>query len=220
MSEVEFEELWKEFISREYKDSGFENIRQVQNYIRGLSDRKRAAFLDELVSVGISRKDGYGIALSVLESEAMPQHIQVMCAYVNRIINNPSEPEIDVISILRVLASDASGQCLAPVERYLLDNKIGPYWSSLPWALWPHHPELFCRAQVRYFTTRPSNEWRYSVIPQAFLTRPDALALLKSRLSEVSKGAWQELRGVLLEQRNASWLNEAQQKMLAEVLVS
>lgn len=220
MSEVEFEELWKEFISREYKDSGFENIRQVQNYVRGLSGRKRVAFLDELVSVGINRKEGYGIALSVLESEAMPQQIQAICEYVNGRLDNPTEPEIDIVSLLRVLASDASGQCLAPVERYLLDHKIGPYWSSLPWALWPHHPELFCRAQVRYFTTRPSKEWRYSVIPQAFLTRTDALALLKSRLSEVSEGAWQELRSVLLEQRNASWLNEVQRKLLAEVLIS
>lgn len=220
MSEVDFEELWKEFISREYKDSGFENIRQVQNYIRGLTDHKRAAFLDELVSVVINQKDGYGIALSVLESEAMPQHIQAICAYVNGRLDNPNEPEMEIVSTLRVLASDASGQCLAPVERYLLDHNIGPYWSSLPWALWPHHPELFCRAQVRYFTACLSKEWRYSVIPQAFLTHPDALASLKSRLSEVSDGAWQELRSVLLEQRNASWLNEAQRKLLAEVLVS
>ena len=150
----------------------------------------------------------------------MPQQIHAVCEYVEGKLANSKIPETDVVSLLRVLACDAEGRCLAPVERFLLDHKIGPYWSSLPWALLPHHPELFYRAQVRYFTTQPSKEWRHTAIPQAFLTRPDALVELKVTLSEVSEGAWQELRSVLLEQLNAPWLNEAQRKLLEQVLVS
>lgn len=220
MSEVEFEELWQEFLSIEYKDGGYENARRVKNYLRGLSDEKRAAFLDELVSISINRGKGYGVALYVLETEAMPQHIQAICEYANRILDNLDEKEIDAVSFLRVLAADPSGQCLAPVERYLLEDEIGPYWTSLPWALWPHHPELFCQAEVRYFTTQPSSEWRHYIIPQAFLSRADALAQLKPKLLEASESSWQELRDVLWKQRNAPWLNEKQRKLLLEVLTS
>ncbi|MGH9970482.1 MAG: hypothetical protein ACREBG_22200 [Pyrinomonadaceae bacterium] len=220
MDQIGFDELWKGFISPEYKDSGFENVREIRNYLHRLPDHKRAAFLDELVSVAIAGKEGYGIALSVLESESMPQHVRVICEYVTRVLNDPMLQENDLVGFLRILASDKFGQCLAPVETYLLKRRIGPYWNSLPWALWPHQPELFARAQGRYFTTRPSDEWRHSVIPQAFLTRADALALVKQRLSEVSGNAWHELRNVLLKQLDAEWLNESDRKSLSEVLAS
>ena len=220
MSEVDFEELWRDFIRVEYKDGGYENVRQVEHYVRGLSDQKRAAFLDELVSVGLNKKDGWGIALAVLESEAMPQHIQAICEGVGLLPDDGPEPESNLVWVLRVLASDPAGQCLAPVNEYLLKRQIGSYWASLPWALWPHHADLFCRAWVRYFTSRPSKEWRHSVIPQAFLSRADALAQLKSSLSSASESAWQELRSVLWEQRNAPWLNDEQRRSLAEVLDS
>jgi|ERR1051325_1068656 hypothetical protein len=220
MSEIEFDELWQELIRVEYKDGGYENLRQVQRYIHGLSDQKRAAFLDELVSVGLNKKDGWGIALMALEGEAMPQHIKTICERVKFLPHHESEPESNLVWALRVLASDPAGQCLAPVEEYLLERKIGSYWNSLPWVLWPHHPDLFCRAWVRYFTSRPSKEWRHTVIPQAFLTRAEVLAQLKPKLSQASESAWQELRNVLWEQRNAPWLNEEQRKSLAEVISS
>lgn len=218
MDEIGFDELWSEFISRDYKDSGLENVSQVRNYLHSLSDQKAAAFLDELVLVVLDRRDGYGIALSVLESESRPQHVRVICEHVTRILDNPVRQESDLISLLRVLAADAAGHCLAPVEAYLLEGEIGPYWNSLPWALWPHHPELFVRAQVRYFATRPAEEWRSSAIPQAFLARADALTLIKPKLSNLSDAAWHELRSVLLGQLQAPWLNEAQRKSLATVL--
>lgn len=167
MDQIGFDELWKASISPEYKDSGFENVREVRNYLHKLPAQKRAAFLDELVSVARDRKEGYGIALSVLESESMPQHLRVLCEYVTRVLNNHLLEENDLLGFLRILASDKSGQCLAPVETYLLERQISSYWNSLPWALWPHHPELFARAQARYFVTRPSYEWRNSVIPQS-----------------------------------------------------
>ncbi len=220
MSQVDFEELWQEFIRVEYKDGGYENIRQVQRFVRGLPDQKHDAFLDELVSVGLNKKDGWGIALAVLESEATPRHIQAICGGVNLLSDDKPKEESNFVWVLRVLASDPAGQCLVPVEDYLLKRKIDPYWASLPWALWPHHPDLFYRAWVRYFTSRPSKEWRHSVIPQAFLSRADALAQLQSRLSAASESAWQELRSVLWEQRNAPWLNDEQRRSLAEVLDS
>ena len=97
MSEVDFDELWQEFIRVEYKDGGYENVRQVQRYVRGLSDQKRVAFLDELVSVGLNEKDGWGIALAVLESEAMPQHIQAICERVEHLPSDEPEPESNLV---------------------------------------------------------------------------------------------------------------------------
>src|ERR1051325_990463 len=91
MSEIEFDELWQELIRVEYKDGGYENLRQVQRYIHGLSDQKRAAFLDELVSVGLNKKDGWGIALMALEGEAMPQHIKTICERVKFLPHHESE---------------------------------------------------------------------------------------------------------------------------------
>ena len=220
MDQISFVEIWKGFINPEYKDSGFENVRKVRDYLHRLTEQKRAAFLDELVSIAMARQDGYGIALSVLESESMPQHLLVICEYVKRVLSDDAIQESDLVGFLRILASDKSGQCLAPVETYLLGRQIGPYWNSLPWALWPHHPELFARAQARYFATHPSNEWRHSVIPQAFLACPEALTLVKQRLSEMSDNAWDDLRNVLLPQLNAEWLNESDRKSLADVLAS
>jgi hypothetical protein len=220
MTEIEFDELWQELIHVEYKDGGYENIRQVQSYLHRLPGQKRAAFLDELVSVGLNKKDGWGIALRVLETDAMPQQIRTICQAVKSLPDDDSEAESNLVWALRVLASDPNGLCLAPIEEYLLKRRIGSNWNSLPWALWPHHPDLFCRAWVRYFTSRPSKEWRRTVIPQAFLTNADALVQLRSKLSRASEGAWQELRNVLWEQRNAPWLTEEQRKSLAEVIVS
>ena len=220
MSEVDFEELWQELIRVEYKDGGYENIRQVQRYLRGLSDQKRSAFLSELVLVGLNKKEGWGIALAVLESEALTQHIQAICEWVKRVPLDAPKPESNSIWVLRVLASDPQGRCLPLVEEYLLKCEVDTYWASLPWALWPHHPDLFCRAWVKYFTSRPSKEWQHSVIPQAFLSHADALAQLKFRLIAASERAWRELRSVLWEQRNAPWLNDEQKGALAEVLDS
>jgi hypothetical protein len=150
----------------------------------------------------------------------MPQHIQAICGRVGLLPRDEPEQESHFVWALRVLAADPAGQCLAPVEEYLLKRRIGSYWAGLPWALWPHHAELFCRAWARYFTSRPPEEWRHSAIPQAFLLRADALARLKPRLSAASGSAWQELRGALWEQRNAPWLKDEQRRSLAEVLDS
>ena len=79
MSQIGFDELWSDLIRTEYKDTGFENVRQVRNYLRALTDQKQVAFLDELVSVALNRTEGYGIALSVLETESKPQHVRVIC---------------------------------------------------------------------------------------------------------------------------------------------
>lgn len=219
MSEIEFEELWKDLIHVQYKDGGYENTRQVLRYLGGLSDDKRSVFLDELVVIGVNKSDGWGIALAVLESQASTRQIQTLCERVSLLFSGEPESESNLVWVLRVLASDATAQCLAPVEEYLLARKIGSYWTSLPWALWPHHADLFCRAWVRYFTSRSSKEWRHSVIPQAFLSRADALAALRQQLVTASAGTWNELRSVLEEQRCAPWLNDEQRKSLGDVLV-
>ena len=153
MSQVEFDELWRDLLRGEYKDGGYENIRQVIRYLAPLPENKRQAFLNELVSVGLNKSYGWGIALGVLESEATPEQIQRLCENVSSIRAEP-EGESNLVYVLRVLAKDATGDCLAPVADYLLNEPFRVYWSSVPWALWPHHRDLFVRAWVRYFTQR------------------------------------------------------------------
>jgi hypothetical protein len=218
MNEVYFEELWQDFLRIEDKDGGYGNVRRIQWYVRGISDQKRIAFLSELVSVGLEKKDGWSIALRVLESEAMSQHIQALCEWVRRVRLDGSHAEGNFISVLRVLASDPTGQCLAAVEDYLLKGQVDSDWATLPWALWPHHPDLFARAWTRYFLSPPNREWRRLGPVQALLSNAGALAHLKSKLIVVSESVWQDLRNVLSEQRNAGWLSDDQRRALAEVL--
>ena len=206
-----FKGVWRELIRTEYKDGGYGNIRDVIRYLDGLTENKRQSFLNELVSVALKKSDGWGVALGALESEAAHDQIRRLCESV------PSPSANSLVHVLRVLAKDPNGYCLAPVENYLLNEPFGIEWTALPWALWPHHQDLFVRAWVRYFTTRPSTDWRNTVIPQAFLSRADALAALKSELA-TSPAAWGELRSVLEEQRNAPWLDGQQRALLAQVL--
>src|ERR1051325_4978228 len=103
MSEVGFDELWRDLLRGEYKDGGYENIRQVIRYLAPLPENKRQAFLNELVSVGLNKSYGWGIALGVLESEATPEQIQRLCENVSSIRAEP-EGESNLVYVLRVLA--------------------------------------------------------------------------------------------------------------------
>ena len=207
-----FNRVWRDLIRTEYKDGGYGNTSDVVRYVGGLPENKRQSFLNELVSVALNKSDGWGIALAALESEATPNQIRTLCENVHSLSTE------SLVYVLRVLAKDPGGDCLAPVENYLLNGPFGIDWTALPWALWPHHQYLFVHAWVRYFTTHPPKDWRNTVIPQAFLSRADALAALKSQLLATSNAAWNELRTALYEQRNAPWLNDQQRSALAEVL--
>jgi len=166
------------------------------------------------VIVGLNKSYGWGIALGVLQTEATRDQIRSLCGSVRSLPVEP-EAESNLVYVLRVLAADPNGDCLAAVEDYLLKGPFRVYWSALPWALWPHHRDLFVRAWVRYFTTRPSKEWRNTVVPQAFLGRADAL---KSQLLMTSNAAWRELRRALKKHRDAPWLNDEQRSALSELL--
>ena len=207
-----FNRVWRDLIRTEYKDGGYENTREVIRYIGGLSESKRQAFLNELISVALNKSDGWGIALAALESVATPNQIRTLCENVH------SLSEDSLIYVLRVLAKDPTGDCLAHVEKYLLKGPLSIKWTALPWALWPHHQDLFVKAWVRYFTTRPSEDWRNTIVSQAFLSRADAIAALKPQLLVASSLAWDELRSALQEHRNAPWLSDQQRLALAEVL--
>jgi len=45
MSQIEFDELWRDLLRGDYKDGGYENIRQVIRYLSGLPEDSRQAFL-------------------------------------------------------------------------------------------------------------------------------------------------------------------------------
>src|SRR2546430_3298039 len=121
-----FNTVWRDLIRTEYRDGGYENVRDVIRYIAGVPEDNRQSFLNELVSVGLNKSDGWGIALAALESEATPNQIRTLCENVR------SLPAENLVYVLRVLAKDPNGDCLAPVEQYLLNGPFGVDWTALP----------------------------------------------------------------------------------------
>jgi hypothetical protein len=176
---------------------------------------KRGAFLDELVQLATRADPGAGVALSVLESEAMPGHIRSICKHITPLppVGSTAEESI-LVAFLRVVAADRSAQYLHLVEHYLLTRGLNPYWESLPWSLWAHYAELFCRAWAWYFSAVPASRWRGTAVVQAFLTHPDAIACLKRELLSTSADAWTQLHDAIEAEAEAPWLNQAQRDLL------
>jgi hypothetical protein len=209
VEEVTFDCWWAEFLQRMERDreDGYDAARRLRDfYIPQLSNRKRQAFLDELLGVAIDSRPGAAFALHLLEDQAQERHTAAIAEHVAPLPPPGShQAEERICNLMRVLASDRSCAFRDLVEEYLLRRKIGPHWDRLPWALWPHDPNLFARAHKRYFIEVPAAEWKHTAIVGAFLHHADAIGLVRDQLLPRAEGAWSEFREAISAQLQAGF---------------
>lgn len=217
MAEVSFDELWESFHAYE-RESPFEVIVRVKKYLKGLDVSAQSRFLDCLVHIGLN---GDHLALSILQSEAELKQLQAISeALKNAKMPHASDIEASALrsALIRIIAADKTNSFGELVEKYLLVEDIGLYWPNVPWALWPHNKNLFCKAWLRYVQMKPQREWQDTVIAQAFIGEIEALGALKEFFLKTSSSDWEKLRDAISLHKDASWLTELQKNALLKTL--
>jgi hypothetical protein len=158
------------------------------------------------------------VALGALEQHCSPEGFALLAGRVASLMASTAIDDQSYLSdCLRVLAKSAEPAHRQCIEDYLLSSPIGPYWSAVPWALWPDSPELFGRSWARYFAAEPPSRWRSTVIVQAFLSRPEALLCVRNALRANDETAWMHLREALLRGIDSPWLSESERGRLKSV---
>lgn len=195
---VNFDEWWPDFPREPRGDDYFDALERLMRYAAGLSDVKRAALVDGLVEVAWMRH-GSVLALIALEQLAGPDARRRVAEAVATLptVRPPHLLGDYRHQLLRVLARDPSGEHLAAVDSYCQDE-IGPGFTSVVWALWPHHEARFARYHARYFAEEPWDAWGHTLVVAAFVGKPRALEMVRDALIGVSPDAWTRLRTSLL----------------------
>ena len=82
------------------------------------------------------------------------------------------DEEAHLADLIRILAAAGDPALLPAVESYLKDRDVGPHWSTVPWALWPNHGDLFAVAWERFFLGQQVEEWQNTLVVRSFLAEP------------------------------------------------
>lgn len=219
MNALSFPDWWHKFYEdhRSDKDGGYDAVAELVRYVRALEAETRADFISGLFDVISSDGPGWGIAVAALQDEATPDEVRRLLRILP--IQSCEAPNDSSLEVLRLVARrDPKGPGRPFLEAVLRNAELSPLWAGLPWSLWPHEPDLFTTAWCRYFTQVDPARWRGTVIPQAFLSRPLAVAALREQLESQNPSAWQSLRLALTEQVDASWLDPDAKRSLAALL--
>ena len=197
-SQVTFEEWWIDFARGTREADYYEASERLLTYVAGLSGSKRDALVKGLVDVGWLRH-GSDVALGALERLAGPDARRRVARAVETLPTvRPPHPLGDFRhSLLRVLAADPSGECLAAVDSYCQDE-IGPGFTTIVWALWPHHGARFAQYHARYFAEQPWDAWGQTAVVQAFLTEPPALEAVRDALLDRYPDKWANVRNAVI----------------------
>ena len=218
-NQVTFDEWWADFHAGNPREDYLEALEGLLRYADALSDVKRAAFVEGLVEVGWLRH-GSSLALGALERLAGSDARRRVAQAVETLPRvHPPHPLGDYrTQLLRVLATDPSGEHLAAVDSYCQDE-IGPGFTAVVWALWPHHEARFARYHARYFAEQPWDAWGQTFVVLAFLTKPRALELVRDTLLDAHPVKWMDLRTALLAacSRTPRWETEQDMRMVRSI---
>ncbi len=212
----EFESWWQEIV----KESGIfddprETARQIGERLRELPDERRSRFLEPLTRTLLRERRAFGVVLFLLDETsdrsalfAIGRHLLPFPTL------QPDDEEAHLADLIRILAAVDDPELLDGIERYLLEREIGPYWSSVPWALWPHRSELFARAWRRFLREKGTDAGPSNLITRAFLSEPAAIREVRRQLND-SPDCWLALRAAVERQaRIVGWLSDEQREAL------
>jgi len=217
-----FKSWWEATSARlaDYADDR-EAARHIRQRLNGLAEEQQHAHFSALLAELLGRRHDYGVALFLLEGVSEPAWLD---DFARHLLPLPAEVSHDqeshLADLVRVLAAAGSDELIAPIRAYLLDRPIGSHWSTVPWALWPAHKELFGRAWRRFFIQHEPTDWKNTLVIKSFLAEPDAIDKVRETLEIDCAEVWVALRAALLRQAGlASWLSEEHRAALDRALL-
>ena len=221
MDLIEFDTWWTDFLVepriKGAKDGGYAAVDELTKFIARLAPGPRAAFLASMVEVAIAQSEGSGLALGALEKNYDAHVLGQLAKYATDIKSSSDlNDQATASACMRVLAHSADEAHRSLLRNYLLVDRRGPYWTSVPWSVWPADPDLFGRSWTRYFSEVPDTQWRNTVIVQAFLRDADALRCVREALRRVSPTGWNRLRNAVLEHLDSRWLTDEDRQRVRE----
>jgi hypothetical protein len=209
-----FESWWKEIRSKRGSMSDpHAAARDLGKRLAALEDSERNALFAEVMDFLLQQRHVYGVVLFMLERVSDQESLRTIA---ERMLPLPDrqadDEEAHLADLMRILAATNEPSLMVGVEAYLIDRAICPYWSSVPWALWPHHPELFARAWARFFADQQPRCYDDVLVLRSFLGEPAAISVVQSGLSP---DLWSPLRAALLKQvKIVRWLSTEQRAEL------
>jgi len=214
---TELEQLLNEIRNR--SDAGadsYEAGHWLARRLRSLDHEQQGRYLESLLEELLRERYAYGITLFLLEGIDDPSALDTISHLLLPLPDLQSDDEeAHLADLIRVLSAAGNANLMAPVRRYLLERRIGPHWSTVPWALWPCWKELFSQAWMRFFTEQDPAEWKDSLVIKSFLGEPEAIRRLRAQLAHQSEERWNQLREALLKQAgSAGWFGEEERSEL------
>ncbi len=221
MNSKRFDIWWDGFQRRVADEEPFEIANRLRRKLCRTRVTEREEFLRRLWGVLLQRRRAYGVALFLLEGVKDLAQLRQLA---RKLMPLPGlqarDEESHLADLLRLLAAADVPTLLPPVEAYLLERPIGPYWATVPWALWPHQKELFARAWQRYLCETQPSDWNAALIIDSFLTEPEAVSLVRTMVAAVRPESWEFLRQALIgEAGQVGWLSEEQRESLDQAVL-
>jgi hypothetical protein len=214
---VAFENWWSEFQrAPDALAKPHAAARRIGRYLRSLDPTVQLDFIDDLLQALLQRQHRYGVSLFMLEQITDPKALSILADRLDPLPDLQSEDEEGHLAdLIRILATVDDSQVLPVVRTYLVERAIGPHWSSVPWAVWPHHKELFGQAWARFYRHQPPSIAEGTLVIRSFLSEPDAIHVVRKALVESSPRRWDDLRGALLRQAGSvRWMDDGQRAAL------
>lgn len=222
MPTKDFDSWWSDFEPwLDTCEDVHEAARRIRRYMLGLKSVRQRRFFDEVLERLLQARHAYGVSLFLLEGVSDPEFLH---AFGKHLLPLPpvqtDDEESHLADLIRILAAADDAALLPAIDAYLLERPIGPHWSSVPWALWPHRKKLFGRSWRRFFLEHEPADWKNTLVIKSFLTEPEAITVVRKMLMEECAEIWVALRATLIRQAGmAGWLSEEQRAELDRAIV-
>ena len=218
---VSYDEWWSEFVEglRERGDA-YEAAARLRRRLQALPPKERGPRAAAALHSLLVEQRAFGVALFLLEGLTDRRLLRTIASALEPLPDRCwDEEESYLADLIRLLAAADDELLVAPVRSYLLERRIDPQWSTVPWALWPHGRELFARAWRRFFVETEPAEWAGSLVVRPFLSEADAIVLVRDRLGDAAPARWNGFRDALARQAGlAGWLTTKQRTALERAL--
>ena len=139
MSQDAFDKWWDRFLRSMGLEEPHETARRLRRKLRRVKVADRPQFVKRLLEKLLQLHHAYGVTLLVLEGITDPAHLDDIAEHLMPLPGPQTDDEESHLSdLIRLLAAANNDSLMPVVEAYLLERDIGPYWPSVPWAVWPH----------------------------------------------------------------------------------
>lgn len=194
--------------------------RRLRRHLSALPPDEQRRLLNQAIAVLLRERHAYGVTLFLLEGITDPDYLHRIATELQPLPGLRSDDEESHLSdLIRILAAAEIETFIPVVRDYLLNRPISPHWASVPWALWPHHAELFTTSWRRFFLEIESDRWKNTLVIKSFLTEPEAIQKVRAALEPESVELWNTLRSALLRQAGTvGWLSRPQTDELEQAL--